>query len=147
MISAVTVAGRRPGRGPGKEESWNAQPTNLVAGCWRDSDRRHRVHYGSGTCRAGSGADPGPLGHVVMTLSDGSHYQVVSAASEGGISPNPAWIDQHFSRRAAAEVNNGDGGPLASMPNDHALAAFGCSPGVKGAYGTQAAEIWPCRPR
>jgi len=90
--------------------------------------------------------DGGDMGHVVMVLSGGSHYQVVSAASEGGISANPAWIDQHFSRRAASEINNGGGGPLASMPDDQALVAFGCTPGVKGSYGTQAAEMWPCRP-
>jgi hypothetical protein len=90
--------------------------------------------------------DGGDTGHVVMVLAGGSHYHVMSAASEGGISGNPAWIDQHFSPRAAAEVNNGGGGPLASMPDDQALVAFGCSPGVRGAYGTQAAEIWPCRP-
>lgn len=89
--------------------------------------------------------DGGDMGHVVMVLSGSGHYQVASAASEGGISPDPAWIEQHFSSRAAAEVNNGQG-PVAPMPDKQALLAFGCSTGVKGAYGSQAAETWPCQP-
>jgi hypothetical protein len=82
---------------------------------------------------------------VVMILSDGGHYQVLSAAQEPGITPDPAWIDQHFSARAAAEVNS-DRGPKAPMPDNRALLAFGCAPGAKGSYATQVAETWPCRP-
>jgi hypothetical protein len=89
--------------------------------------------------------DGGDMGHAVMVISGGSHYQVVSETNENVITPDPAWIDQHFSAGAAAEINNGQG-PLASMPDNQALLAFGCSPGVKGSYGGQAAETWPCRP-
>jgi len=90
--------------------------------------------------------DGGDMGHVVMVLSGGSRYQVVSAASEGGISPDPAWIGRHFSRQAAGVVDSGTG-PVASMPDDQALLAFGCAADVQGAYGSQAAETWPCRPQ
>ena len=89
--------------------------------------------------------DGGDMGHVVMVLSGGSRYQVLSAAQEPGVTPDPAWIDQHFSARAAAEINSGQG-PMAPMPDDRALLAFGCEAGAKGSYGTQSAEAWPCRP-
>ena len=75
--------------------------------------------------------DGGDMGHVVMVLSGGGRYQVLSAAQEPGITPDPAWIDQHFSARAAAEVNSGQG-PTAPMPDTRALLAFGCAPGAKG---------------
>jgi hypothetical protein len=89
--------------------------------------------------------DGGDMGHVAMVLSGGGRYQVLSVAQEPGITPDPAWIDQHFSARAAAEVNDGQG-PMAPMPDNRALLAFGCAPGAKGSYDTQAAEAWPCRP-
>jgi hypothetical protein len=50
--------------------------------------------------------DGGDMGHVAMVLSGGGRYQVLSVAQEPGITPDPAWIDQHFSARAAAEVND-----------------------------------------
>ena len=87
--------------------------------------------------------DGGDMGHVVMVLSGGGRYQVLSVAQEPGITPDPAWIDQHFSARAAAEVNSGQG-PTAPMPDTRALLAFGCAPGAKGSYDTQLAEAWPC---
>ena len=101
-----------------------------------DYDRR------GGTMREEDGGD---MGHVVMVLSGGGRYQVLSAAQEPGITPDPAWIDQHFSARAAAEVNSGQG-PTAPMPDTRALLAFGCAPGAKGSHDTQSAEAWPCRP-
>lgn len=87
--------------------------------------------------------DGGDMGHVVMVLSGSSPYQVVSAASENGIVPDPGWIDQHLSALAAFEINSGHG-PMAAMPDDPALLAFGCAPGAKGTYGSGGAEAWPC---
>jgi hypothetical protein len=88
--------------------------------------------------------DGGDMGHVVMALAGRGRYQVVSAVSENGIVPDPAWIDRHFSALAAMEVNSGHG-PMAAMPDDRALLAFGCSGGANGTYGTGGAEAWPCR--
>lgn len=87
--------------------------------------------------------DGGDMGHVVMVLSDNDRYQVVSAASENGVMPDPAWIERHFSALAAAKINSGHA-PMATMPADRALLAFGCPPGVKGSYGNGEAEAWPC---
>jgi hypothetical protein len=89
--------------------------------------------------------DGGDLGHVVMVLSGDGLYQIVSAARENDVVPDPAWVTQHFSGRAAAVINSGHG-PIAVMPDDRALQAFGCSPGAKGSYGNGGAEAWPCRP-
>lgn len=92
--------------------------------------------------------DGGDVGHVVMVLSGGGRYQVLSVAQEPGVSPDPAWIDQHFSARAAAEINSGQG-PMASMPDYRALLAFGCAPGAKGSVipdGQGYRWAWPCRP-
>lgn len=55
------------------------------------------------------GDDGGDMGHVVMVLSGDGRYQVLSVAQEPGVSPDPAWIDRHFSDRAAAEINSGGG--------------------------------------
>jgi hypothetical protein len=88
--------------------------------------------------------DGGDMGHVVMVLSGSARYQVVSAASENGVVPDPAWIDQHFSALAAFEINSGHA-PMAAMPDDRALLAFGCAPGANGSYGIGGAEAWPCR--
>lgn len=72
--------------------------------------------------------DGGDMGHEVMVLSgDQGRYQVLSAAQEPGVSPDPAWIDQNFPALAAAEVNHGLG-PMASTPDRTALLAFGCTP-------------------
>jgi hypothetical protein len=89
--------------------------------------------------------DGGDMGHVVMVLSGGSAYRVVSAAQEPGVSPDPAWISAHFSATAAAEVNN-DQAPMAVMPDSRALLAFGCSASATGSYGDGGAETWPCQP-
>jgi len=89
--------------------------------------------------------DGGDMGHVVMVLSSGRRYQVLSVAEEGGVTPNPAWVSLHFSARAAAEINSGQG-PVPPTPDGSALLAFGCSPGAKGSYGPPAVEAWPCRP-
>jgi hypothetical protein len=68
------------------------------------------------------------MGHEVMVLSgDHGHYQVLTAAQEPGVSPDPAWIDQNFPA-SAAEVNHGLG-PMASTPDSKALLAFGCTTG------------------
>jgi hypothetical protein len=88
--------------------------------------------------------DGGDMGHVVMVLSGGA-YRVLSAAQEPGVSPDPAWIGQHFSAPAAAEVNSGQG-PMAAMPDSRALLAFGCSASAKGSYDAGGDEAWPCRP-
>jgi hypothetical protein len=92
--------------------------------------------------------DGGDMGHVVMVLSGAVRYQVLSVAQEPGITPDPARIDQHFSARAAAEINSGRG-PMALMPDNRALLAFGCAPGAKGSVipdGQSYAWAWPCRP-
>jgi hypothetical protein len=89
--------------------------------------------------------DGGDMGHVVMTLSGVSRYQVLSVAQEPGISPDPAWISQHFSAPAAAEVNGG-GGPMASVPDARALAAFGCAGGPASSDGNSSSLGLPCRP-
>jgi len=90
----------------------------------------------------------GDMGHVVMVLSDDGRYRVLSVAQEPGITPDPAWIDQHFSVGAAAEINS-DRGPLASMPDNRALLAFGCAPGAKSSVvpdGQGYSSAWPCQP-
>ena len=95
--------------------------------------------------RRGTGvslADGGDMGHVVMVLSGGRRYQVLSAVREGGVTPDPVWVGRHFSSRAAAEIDN-DQAPLASTPDDQALRAFGCSTGVTPTY--EGSETWPCR--
>jgi hypothetical protein len=92
--------------------------------------------------------DGGDEGHEVMTLSRGhGRYQVLSAAQEPGVSADPAWISQHFSARAAAEINGG-GGPAASSPDSRALWAFGCKPDASHGSVTWDAQGaswgWPC---
>jgi hypothetical protein len=67
------------------------------------------------------------MGHVVMVLSGDGRYQVLLAVQEPGVTPDPTWIDQHFSARAAAEVNSGRG-PIAPMPDDRATAGRASSP-------------------
>jgi hypothetical protein len=97
--------------------------------------------------------DGGDQGYEVMILS-GSHgrYQVLSAAQEPGVSPDPAWIDRNFSPGAAAEIDASDG-PLAPWPTSKALRAFGCMSGVRGSV--TSADVagargflssWPCVP-
>jgi hypothetical protein len=94
--------------------------------------------------------DGGDMGHVVMVVSGDGHFRVLSVAQEPGVSPDPAWIDQHFSERAAAEINSGEG-PMASMPNNRALLAFGCMPGAKGSVapvllgGQGSSWAFPCQ--
>jgi len=92
--------------------------------------------------------DGGDMGHVVMMLSGGhGRYQVLTAAQEPGVSPDPAWIDQNFPAAAAAEVNQG-AGPMASVPDGRALLAFGCTAGsAHGSVipeGQSGAWGWPC---
>lgn len=71
----------------------------------------------------------GDMGHEVMALSGADRrYQVVSAAQEPGISPDPAWISRNFPAPAAAEVNDGRA-PMASTPDSKALLALGCTTG------------------
>jgi hypothetical protein len=93
--------------------------------------------------------DGGDMGHEVIVLSgDQGHYQVLTAAQEPGVSPDPAWIDQNFPAFAAAEVNHGLG-PMASTPDSKALLAFGCTTGsTQGSVIPErqggAAWGWPC---
>jgi hypothetical protein len=93
--------------------------------------------------------DGGDMGHVAMILSGDGRYRVLSAAQEPGVSPDPAWIDRHFSDLAAAEINS-SGGPMASMPDNRALLSFGCAPGAKGSVvqlpgGQGSSWAFPCR--
>ena len=75
--------------------------------------------------------DGGDMGHEVMTLSGGhGRYQMLTAAQEPGVSPDPAWINQSFPAPAAAEVNQGLG-PMATTPDSKALQAFGCMAGCR----------------
>jgi hypothetical protein len=49
---------------------------------------------------------------------------------------------------AAAEINSGQG-PMAPMPDNRGLLAFGCAPGAKSYVARSAegySEAWPCRP-
>ncbi len=92
--------------------------------------------------------DGGDMGHEVMILSGGhGRYQVLSAVQEPGVTPDPGWIDQNFSARAAAEINSG-GGPMALWPAYKVLRAFGCQPGVHGSVVSVARGFawgWPCK--
>lgn len=72
--------------------------------------------------------DGGDMGHVAMILSGDGRYQVVSVAAENDVMPDPVWIDQHFSTLAAAKINSGHD-PVAAMPDDRALLAFGYGAG------------------
>jgi hypothetical protein len=93
--------------------------------------------------------DGGDMGHEFMILS-GSHgrYQVLSAAQEPGVTPDPGWIDQNFSAPVAAEINSGEA-PMAPWPTVKVLRAFGCQSGaihgsvisVVRAFNTLG---WPC---
>lgn len=93
-------------------------------------------------------ADGGDVGNEVMTLSrDHGRYQVVSEALPPGfgVTEDPAWIDQHFSARAAADINRANGGPKAPWPATKVLRAFGCKPSnVK--LSVFVVSGWPCVP-
>jgi hypothetical protein len=92
--------------------------------------------------------DGGDMGHEVVILSGSrGRYQVLSAAQEPGVTPDPGWIDQNFSAPAAAEINSGEA-PMAPWPAVKVLRAFGCQPGAQGsvisvvrAFNTHG---WPC---
>lgn len=94
--------------------------------------------------------DGGDNGREVMTLTrDHGRYQVLSAAQEPGVSPDPSWIDRNFSAPAAAQINNGTR-PMAPMPDSRALRAFGCRPGTRHGRLIQNSQGdawgWPCVP-
>ena len=90
----------------------------------------------------------GDFCHVVMILSGGpAGYRVLSAAQEGGVVPDPAWVSRHFSAAVADEINDGQG-PMAVMPDGKALRVFGCEPAAwavisDGQGGFE--QAWPCK--
>jgi hypothetical protein len=92
--------------------------------------------------------DSGDMGDIVLILSGGSPYRVLSAALEPTDGYNPGWVRQQFSFIAAVAINNNDG-PSAPIPNNLALSAFGCAPGATGVtqtVGSNYYEVFPCRP-
>ena len=52
----------------------------------------------AGGCLAGAGKEH----HHTAVIAVQGRYQVLSTAQEPGVSPDPSWIDQNFSARAAA---------------------------------------------
>jgi hypothetical protein len=67
----------------------------------------------------------------VMVLAGvaGGHYRVVSAVSHSlWTAHDPGWVDRHFSRGAAREINAGDW-PAPPNPAVQARRAFGFPPG------------------
>jgi hypothetical protein len=145
-----------PDTGQGKAR--NAAWAGAVADRWCGRGR-HRRHLPWRVAESGAGDyarrgnkvfmdDGGDMGHEVVVLSGGrGRYQVLSAAQEPGVTPDPGWIGQNFSAPAAAEISSGEA-PMAPWPAVKVLRAFGCQPGVHGsvisvvrAFNTHG---WPC---
>jgi len=72
-------------------------------------------------------------GYEVMVLAGaaGGHYRVVSAVSDfGPPAPDPGWVNRHFSRGAAREINSGHF-PGPPDPVAQAGRFFGFPPGTQ----------------
>jgi hypothetical protein len=68
---------------------------------------------------------------IVLAGAAGGHYSVVSAVGDSWSPvPDPGWVDRHFSRGAAQEINSGRG-PTPPDPVVQARRAFGFPPGTK----------------
>lgn len=91
----------------------------MVALCAEYARRGHTLVTGSAS-----------VFNEVMVLA-GGHYRVVSAVSDSwSEGPDTGWVDRHFSRGAAREINSGTL-PAPPDPAVQARRAFGFPPGTK----------------
>jgi hypothetical protein len=92
----------------------------MVTACEEYARRGHTLLTGTG-----GGSD-----EVMVLARAAGRYRVVSAVSDNEpIAPDPGWIDRHFSRAAAYEINYGTW-PAPSDPAVLARRAFGFPPGT-----------------